>query len=229
MSRSSERTGTGCLILFALVFTCAGLAAGYFVGKSFLENLDTYRWDEAPCELLRCEIDADEAAGNVPFTLEVRYRYQIDGEQREGTRYALSPETDDDYTDLARLRNRLLSSGDGGIVAWVDPDDLNLSVIRRGSILGHAATLLIPLPFLGIGVGLLYFLIGDKSKAKGKKKARSKNKSGPRSENFARWVGIAIFSILLLVGLGLAQPLMVKPIQNAASAKSWIETPCKII
>jgi hypothetical protein len=230
-SRKAGRAGTGCAILFGLFFTLAGGAAAYFIGGMFLENLDTYRWDEAPCELLSCEIAAEESDKNNPFTLEVNYRYTLDGTTYLGDRFKLEPLTSGDYTDLARKRRDLLNSGDGGISAWVDPDDRTSAVLERGNLWLYALMLLFPLPFLAIGIGVIWFAIrGARDKnSTSISSTSSLTSSSKKSSNAGRRVGIVLFGIFFLVGLGLSWPLGVLPIRNAASAKSWTETPCKVI
>jgi len=222
--------GAGCAIIFGLIFGCAGLVAAFFLGKMFVENLDTYFWDETPCEILSCEIKVDESNRDSPFTLEVRYRYAVDGRNYEGSQLTLEEDPHDDYTDLAIDRQRLLSgTGDAPTIAYVDPDDAGQAILKRRNMLFLSLWLLFPLPFLGIGFGIVYFTIVE-----GKKNQTSPDRGGlsskaKKNSRAGRGVGIAIFTVLLLVGLGLTEPLSVKPISKANAAKNWPETPCKII
>ena len=227
-SRIGAQSSTGCAILFGLVFTLAGGAAAFFIGQMFLENADTYRWDEAPCELLSCEIEAKESDRNHPFTLQVEYRYTLDGTTYLGDRYQLEPRTSDDYTELARKRRELLNSGDGGIRAWVDPDDRTSAILQRGNLWLYALMMLFPLPFLAIGIGVAWLAIRARREQKSSRVSSSKS-SSEMSDKAGRRVGIIVFGVFLLVGLGLSWPLGVLPIRNSVSAKSWIETPCKVI
>ena len=225
-SRNAKSKGTGCAILFGLIFTLAGGAAALFIGRMFLDNLDTYRWDEAPCELLSCEIEAKESDENNPFTLQVNYRYTLDGTTYLGVRFKLEPLTSDDYTKLARKRRDLLNSGDGGIHAWVDPDDPTSSILERGNLWLSALMMLFPLPFLAVGIGVIWFSIRSGREKKSTGVSSTASEMSPKS---GRRVGIIVFGIFFLVGLGLSWPLGIAPIRNSASAKSWTETPCKII
>ena len=225
-SRNAKSKGTGCAILFGLIFTLAGGAAAFFIGGMFLENLDTYRWGEAPCELLSCEIKATESDDNNPFTLRVSYRYSLDGTTYLGDRFKLEPLTSDDYTKLARKRRDLLNSGDGGISAWVDPDDRTSAILKRGSLWLYALMMLFPLPFLAIGIGVIWFSIRS---GKDKKSTSVSSTTSELSPKAGRRVGAIVFGIFFLVGLGLSWPLGVVPIRNSSSAKSWTETPCKVI
>jgi hypothetical protein len=231
-SRNSGGKGTsaGCAVLFGLFFTLAGGAAAYFIGQMFLENLDTYRWDEAPCELLSCEIKATESEKNNPFTFHVNYRYTLDGTTYLGDRYQLEPLTGDDYTKFAHKRRDLLNSGDGGISAWVDPDDRTSAILQRGNLWLYALMMLFPLPFLAVGIGVIWFSIRSGREAKSTSVSSSSSTLSKKTSSKAgRRVGAILFGVFLLVGLGLSWPLGILPIRNAASAKSWIETPCKII
>jgi len=227
---SKKSGGAGCAILFGLIFGCAGLAAAYFIGKMFVENLDTYFWDEAPCEILSCEIKVDESNESSPFSLDVRYRYSVDGRRYEGNKLTLEKDHHDDYTDLAIDRQSLLSGGaDTPKSAYVDPDDPARAILKRRNMLSLSLMLLFPLPFLGIGFGMVYFTIAEGKKEKPPAKVGGLSSEANKGGRGGRTVGTVIFSVVLLIGLGLTAPLIVKPITKSTSAKTWPETPCKII
>ncbi len=230
VSGKKKEGGAGCAIIFGLIFGGAGLAAAFFIGKMFVENLDTYFWDETPCEILSCEIKVDQSDEDSPFSLDVRYRYAVDGTHYEGTKLTLEEDKHDDYTDLAIDRERLLSGTDRApTAAYVDPDAPTSAILKRRNIFLLSLWLLFPLPFIGIGVGVVYFTIVEGKKKKDPAITGGLSTKAKKDGRSGRVVGIVIFTVLLLVGLGLTGPLIVKPIGKSTAAKNWPETPCKII
>ena len=225
-----KQGGAGCAIIFGLLFGGAGLAAAFFLGKMFVENLDTYFWDETPCEILSCEIKVDQSDEDSPFSLDVRYRYAVDGKNFEGSKLTLEADKHDDYTDLAIDRERLLSgTGRAPTSAYVDPDDATNAILKRRNLFFLSLWLLFPLPFIGIGFGMVYFTIVQGKKKKAESNTGGLSSKANKDSRAGRVVGLVIFTILLLVGIGLTGPLIVKPIGKATAAKTWPETPCKII
>ncbi len=223
-------TGAGCGVLFGLVFAGFGLVFIAFMGKEFLDDLKTYSWDQVPCEISACDVAIDRENQKRPFSIQVEYAYQYEGEQYRSTQYRLDGFSTgaDDYQTFDGERRRLL--GDRNPVCWVNPEDPSSAVIKRGSLV-FGLFFLVPLLFVGIG-GLI--VIGS---FKGLKLAKSAGKRGggisaratPSMRGKGRSIGVVVLGIFLLVGLGLLFPLLILPVTKAISAQNWPELECQII
>ncbi|NOX99710.1 MAG: DUF3592 domain-containing protein [Verrucomicrobia bacterium] len=216
------------MILFGLIFAGFGLVFMFVLGNQALDEVKTYQWEEIPCEIVLCEIDADSSRDKNPFQLKVRYKYSINGQTRFSNRYALQEYWSDDYEKLALQRKALLH--DPLTVCYVDFDGSSSAILKRDGLI-TSLMVLFPLIFVLIGGGIVW---GGIISLKKKKRleaggTESISKGGAKSKNTGWKVMIILGSIFALVGGGVAIPLGIIPITKMVESKSWQETPCKIL
>ena len=145
--------GLGLSVAAAGAFFCWYLWQNYRIAR------ETDRWAETPCEIIVSAIDDSDLTqhGAVKYTLEIRYRYTVDGE---------------DYIGEKVNRNRPVASADpektGSVqerypvgskaVCFVDPANPEEAILKRDS---KAALYSIWFPALfvvgGIGIAVAGF------------------------------------------------------------------------
>jgi hypothetical protein len=230
VSGIGKSSGAGCLIPFGLVFGGIGLLALILLAREFIADAKTRGWNEVPAELVRCEIQIDEAKQDAPFLLEVEYHYQFEGQTHTSTRYARKDQWTNDYEKLA-LQRAEFAKGDGSAACYVNPDDPTDAIMKRESQWA-ALFLLIPLVFVLVGGGIVWAGVAaarkKKSEAEGSVKPLSVStkagagKAGP--------IAMGLFGLIFFsVGFGTLFPLAITPYLQAKAAATWLETPCKII
>lgn len=221
----SKKGGAGCLIPFGLIFAGAGLAAFYFLGVQFLENAATYSWAKAPCDYERVEIQTNPSSEENPFDLAVNYRYRFEGQHYVSTQVSRSGgHSGSEYEPLALRRKAMQAEGGG--VCYVDPKNPMEAVLERRG-LSSALWLLFPIPFLAIGIAVLYGGIRALRKGNAENDPPALDDSSEKLNG--RRAAMVVGGIFFTIGLGLLWPLGIKPVSEMLSSNDWVETPCEVI
>ncbi|MCB1230504.1 MAG: DUF3592 domain-containing protein [Verrucomicrobiae bacterium] len=224
----SQKTGGGCLIVFGLFFGGMGLMFFVFIFRQFLAEAETYRWEEVPCEIVRCEIAADSGRDD-PFQLETSYRYRFQGNRLTSDRYSLQPKKSGEYEKLALLRKDLLENP--APICFVNPDAPSEAVLRRSAVSAGLFSFF-PLIFVAIGGGIVWFGIASLRKEKAEKRStgtQSISAAGNRSKKGSWMAGAIVGAVFAAIGLAILIPVGLGPIQRMLSSRGWVETPCKVI
>ncbi|MGY8688571.1 MAG: hypothetical protein ACKVHP_12670, partial [Verrucomicrobiales bacterium] len=100
------------------------------------------------------EESVSESKDKNPFELDVRYRYDFDGLNFVSETFALQNKRDHRYEKLSLKRREILSKAEH--VCYVNSKEPNEAVLECGSIRLQTLMLLLPLPFLGIGLAVLW-------------------------------------------------------------------------
>lgn len=157
---SVERnSGQGCggCVLYAFfgIFFVAGSVMFYFFTISPLWSVYAARdWNETPCTVISSEVKRHRGDDSDTFSIEITYRYQVNGQQFTGDRY--------DFVDMSTSgrssKQRVVKAHPPGLqtLCYVNPDDAEDSVLERGLTVDMWWGLF-PIPFLAMGLGGLIF------------------------------------------------------------------------
>lgn len=158
--RTSPRKAKGCGVLFFSVFLLAGLAFSMFFVVPAVHVIQARSWEPVPCEILSSDVESHAGDDGTTYSVEVRYRYEVDGVSYEGDRYRFLGGSSSGYDSKKEVVDTLPP----GTVTqcWVDPEDPSDAVLERGFSLGYLIVLF-PLVFVAVGVvGIVMTLMGTR-------------------------------------------------------------------
>lgn len=157
LSNKQSGCGGGCVIYFVFgIFTLVGAVNSYvMLFQPMTKFLAVQSWEETPCEITKSELDrfGDELSAHV------EYAYTFEGKEYRCAqlRYHGHPNFDIIKSDVTDWEKRLQEGNQ--TVCYVDSDKPRQAVLIRDFPLEMLFGL-IPLGFLGIGIGGL--LIGPR-------------------------------------------------------------------
>jgi len=148
--RTSPRKSAGCGVLFFGVFLLAGLGFSAFFVFPAVKVIQARSWDPVPCEIVESFVESHAGDDGSTYSVEVRYRYQVDGVSYDGDRYRFLGGSSSGYDSKQEVVDGLPP----GTVTqcWVDPEDPSNVVLDRGFSLAYLIVLF-PMVFVAIGVG----------------------------------------------------------------------------
>ncbi len=191
----------------------------FFIFLGFLKTIDTHSWQETPCTIQSCLI-IDDYDDESPYAIDVLYHYTFSGKTYTSSTYKYNYNGTSDYHEVSNLASQYLPTTQS--TCYVNPNKPDTAILAHES-LWTGLTILFPLIFVIIGGGGIYFTWRKTDPEKTEVKS-SKSQAGNN-----RKVTLVFFSIFALVGLGILIPLFIIPVKNIISARSWQQTPCKII
>jgi hypothetical protein len=206
-----------------VLFTGFGLVITVVVAIDWLQGVDTYSWEATTCTIESSRVV--ERPQSADYTFEVSYRYFQRGEELRGEIFQRAYSGTEDVAETERLAERY---GVGAEVpCWVNPDSPSESCLRRAN-LWRGFFILLPLLFVAVGAGSLWFLHG-RGKAE-EPRARGIAPASSRSTPFktvALLVGF--FAVFFLMGAGMLIPFFILPVLRVVEARSWQGVPCEIL
>jgi hypothetical protein len=203
-----------------LLFLAAGVFFEIVTIREFGRVLGQRSWRKIPCTITCGEVQ-EEGRGERPFVFITGYTYEHQGRSHEGSVYRRSYKGSETYSDAQKIARRYpvgLS-----LSCYVNPDDPTQAVLERES-LAIGLFVLLPLVFVLIGAGGLYGTWFAKPKADRPIAAKPIAKSKKAKYGLA-----AFFGLFAAAGLGMLYPLGIKPIAKTLDARSWVETPCRVL
>jgi len=144
------------IFLFFGVFFAVGSA--FFigvVGRPFLHLLSARHWQSASCEIISSRVQTIHGDDGSTYRVDVTYRYFVDDRAYVGNRYQFMDWSSSGFRGKAAIVARL---GPGTRTeCWVNPDNASDAVIERG-LTADLWLGLIPLVFIVVGGGGMYFV-----------------------------------------------------------------------
>ncbi|HUP43527.1 MAG TPA: DUF3592 domain-containing protein [Thermoanaerobaculia bacterium] len=156
--RETPGKSLGCVVGFFGIFLLAGLGFSAVFAVPLWRNLQARSWPEAPCEVLESRVASHAGDDGDTYSVEVRYRYRVDGRDHVSERYDFFPGSTSGYEGKARVVERLPPGT--RTVCYVDPADPTEAVLDRSFTAEYLFGLL-PLAFVGVGAGgIVLTLVG---------------------------------------------------------------------
>jgi hypothetical protein len=183
----------------------------HLVGK-FWDEFKFYTWPQVSCLIKDSAIGEDNAKGKIPYFLEINLEYDYKGEKYPSVNYRF-PNTSD-YAKVYRLSDKYPIGSK--TVCYVNPNRTSEAVLEHPGLV-KVLTILIPLFFILIGSWGLYISW---------KKQKSKQYNTQAEKNITLLIACAIIGGS---GLMLGYLLLLRPIYNVIEARSWQETPCRVV
>lgn len=149
------------LILFFSIFAFAGLATSVFFSiPTFLEQWDARHWVETPCQIVSSEVKVNRGSDSTTYSPEIHFQYTFEGREYEAKGYRLVGGSSSGGW-ARRVVDRFPEGEE--TVCFVNPQDPSRAVLDP-SWGWDILLVLIPLPFLVVGVGGLFWVIARKAK-----------------------------------------------------------------
>lgn len=180
---------TGCLVGFFLIFAVAGL--GFFVpffGIPLARTLAAGDWLEVPATVLSSEVGSHHSDDGTTYSVDIVYRYEVDGRELRSDRYDLLSGSSSGYEGKAEIVEGYPPGTE--TVAWVDPEEPWNAVLSR-DLRGEWWFALLPLVFVVVGVGGATFTLVGRWRLKAREAAgiESWRPDGPSPEERRRSTG----------------------------------------
>jgi len=218
--RSFTGKGVGTLF-FGLFFLIGSLFVLFILGEA-LRQAAPWLWPETSCTIISNGVEST-GEEQEPYRPAVRYRYQVDGRDFEGTRIARG---DLATSSFDRARDSAARYAAGSVATCrVDPDHPALAVLER-RVPWIALVVFFPLIFVAIG-GFGLWAVWRRSSSVDETDSRSISQKAAkgRGHHIALVMGL-IFSV---VGGSLFLFLFALPAINQLRSTGWIEVPCTVI
>lgn len=204
--------------LFYAVFGGFGVVFLGLMGGTLWQEFQTYAWARTPCTILTSAVVDTDDSGS-PYRFEVTYRYEYQRRTYTSSRYARSESSYSDYAKAQRLIEQFPAESES--TCLVNPAEPTEAILVRGD-LWFGLFAFIPLIFVCIGVGGVYFTWRRKNKALSPTSDEVKRSMGARAT-------YAFLSVFVIAGLVMSWFLLIQPLLRVQAAKRWEATPCVIV
>ncbi len=212
--------------LFFVVFAGMGGLFLFLLGGEVIEIAGTYSWQKTPCTIVASSVDSSDTANsddNNPYNVTVRYKYAFDGQAFASTTFMNGYDGESSIAEAERIAAQLMAAPER--YCYVNPELPSQAVLRRQPLF-IAFFIIIPLIFLAVGLGGIWFTWHKVAVPKDKPQALSTKASSKVS---GKTVGIIVATVFFLIGV-IATPLWTIPtVSNAVASKSWPQVPCQIL
>jgi hypothetical protein len=154
----SNRTGVGCLVLFAAPFAAVGVTAFVWAASTLLEWRAASRWVEVPAQLVSLELEEHDGDDSTTYETTASYRYRYAGQTYTSERVAIDSGADNigDFQHRLYYELRAAHERNAPVTAYVDPAEPANAVLNRELRAGLLALKgVFAVVFGSVGFGLL--------------------------------------------------------------------------
>lgn len=154
--RAKAGGGAGCLVGFFALFALAGAGTSLFFLIPAGKVLKARSWPAVPCTVESSRVAEHPGDDSTTYSVEVSYRYEIEGKSYRGNRYQFLGGSSSGYEGKQKVVDRYPAGSEA--VCYVNPDDPWDAVMERAFTPGYFFAL-IPLLFFSVGVGGMVFAL----------------------------------------------------------------------
>ena len=207
--------------LFFVPFLAMGLFSAALMVLGLYRSVRTYAWEEAECLILTSGVDEhpDAAEASQAYRFKVLYEYSVQGVRYTSDRYQPRYEGSADIGEARRLADRYQPGW--RTTCYVDPAKPSSAMLRRPT-LWFGFFIFLPMIFVAVGGGGLYFLWKPAEEPFAPRLQRALQNANPRG------CMVAFFAVFFLAGAGFSL-FFVQPALKVLKARSWQPTPCTIL
>ena len=224
-SGRSKNQGVGSKIgtsLFFSFFMGMGLLFLGFMFRDLYRDSKPYFWDEAPCKIISSSIVESRSSGGSD-QLKIQYSYTY--KKRKYSSHKFSNKGNlGKSSEVRRWKNKYRKGAKAK--CYVNPSTPSEAVIQRNFDWGLLPFCLIPLIFVGIGLGGIIFT-WKKKKAKTAVETAAAI-AGPTSKRNQKALLVVFFSVFFLAGSGFGWMMLGRPLYKIEQSKDWKRVPCVI-
>lgn len=146
--------GTGCLVLFGLVFALIGGVALWFLFvRPMSRFLAAQSWQETPAVIVESRVLESSDSDSTTYKPDVHFTYTFEGREYRSNRYNFL----DAYSSGRSGKEEIVAYYSPGLrtVCWVNPENPSEAVLKKDFSASYLIGL-IPLVFLLAGVGIMW-------------------------------------------------------------------------
>jgi len=206
--------------IFFLIFFAMGLVFVVLLLGHAYSVVESYGWPQRPVTITQSDFKTNGPDDENPYTFEVAYTYQVNGRTYRGDRYAMDFSGTDNFRDIQQAMLRFPVGAK--VDAYVNPDNPSQAVLEHRTP-WLAFFVVLPLVFVLIGGGGLYFTWFGKDKADQPLSQSASNLKGK-----GRKTGLVVCLVLVAAGLPLSYYFALKPTLRWFDAQSWPATQAHI-
>ncbi len=210
--------------LFLFIFLAMGSVFFWLLMRDTVGALRTWTWHKTPCEILASAVrepdPGERRSGD--FYFDVKYRYTFARQTLTSDQYKRSPKPFSDYSKAARLTELYRSESTG--TCYVNPSRPTEAVLERDNFF-LLPFVLLPLLFMVIGAGGIYFTWRPKSAADASAQSISERSSPAKGQRFV----FGFFLLFLLVGSLLFYGFCLRPVIKILGARNWPAVACLVL
>ncbi len=212
--------------LFFLVFLGAGLLFGGMFVRDLLETAAMRGWLKTECVILESGVREDARGRNErPYSFAVQYRYSWQGRSYTSDQYARRPVSGSNYQEMQKLAERF--EADTKAFCYVNPANPAEAVLKRATA-WHGFFIVIPLIFVAVGGGSIYYTWRPRKPADPAKAARAPISSVARAGRSAGCMAL-FFGLFLAAGCAMLFFMAIRPVFKIVTAANWPATPCVVV
>jgi hypothetical protein len=204
---------------FFSIFFLMGTLFLVFILRDFYTKITPYSWDETECRIISSKI-IQASSSSSKDKLDIKYSYIYKNKNYTSSRFTNSG--NEGSPENIRRWKQKYSAGTKA-KCYVDPGSPKVAVINRDVQWFMLAFVLLPLVFMAIGAGGIYF--SWKNKASVEAAAAVDKKKPVNQKKFLFF----FFSIFFLAGCGFGWMMVGRPLVKIQQAKTWKKTPCEIV
>lgn len=189
-------------IFFGVFFLVGGVLTFFFLVRPVVKILSARNWEETPCSVLSSEVTQHSGDDGPTYAIDILYSYEFNGRKYESNRYDFMGGSSSGYSGKRAIVKRYPPGKTA--ICYVNPNDPGEAVLEPG----FTPTLLfglIPMVFLFIGAGGLYYTI-RRGRAKTAGTARPRWMPKPSTEPMSGSAASAIPAATVSTG-----PIVLKP------------------
>ncbi|HKV12026.1 MAG TPA: DUF3592 domain-containing protein [Thermoanaerobaculia bacterium] len=145
--------GTGCLVLFGLVFALIGGVALWFMFiRPMSRFLAARSWQETPAVIEASQVLESSDSDGTTYKVDVHFTYTFEGREYQSNRYNFL----DAYSSGRSGKEEIVAYYSPGLrtVCWVNPENPSEAVLKKDFSASYLIGL-IPLVFVLAGVGVM--------------------------------------------------------------------------
>jgi hypothetical protein len=193
-----------------------GVLFAVLIVRQTVRSARVYGWPSAPCTILSSGGRLDSAVPDTqpPYTFHALYRYLWQGREYSSDAFSEPRSRFTSWSDVRRLEKRFPPGSSA--TCHIDPQDPSYALLVRPSF-WLALFLPIPLLFVAIGGGSLYFLW-----------FRPNAQPVPRKKGTGRSL-LLLFVALTLAGPALFFAVFAEPLRLMIASRSWPESECRVL
>ncbi|MFK7910885.1 MAG: DUF3592 domain-containing protein [Akkermansiaceae bacterium] len=169
--KKDEKTSPAILIPFFSIFALAGFGILFFVVvPQWIKYSDAKRWVETPAKVNWSRVQSHTDSDGTTYSVDIFYSYEFEGKEYNSNTLGLMSGSSSGRDSKQEKVNAHPPGKE--ITCYVNPDNPWQALLDRD--LGWAALFaLFPLPFIGVGVGGLWWML--RKRAKARRASSSKN------------------------------------------------------
>jgi Protein of unknown function (DUF3592) len=204
---------------FFLIFFLMGTVFLVLMTRDFYKSCTPYFWEETPCRIISSEITkAKNSSSDDEFKVKYNYRYK--NRNYTCNKFSSKNKASKDARRWKRKYTKGLKTK-----CYVNSSNPHQAVIHRNIEWIMLPFLIIPLVFMAVGGGAIYFTWKKKAPVDESGVVAVKKIKPVNQRRFM----LIFFAIFFIMGAGFGWMMVARPLLKIKESEKWLRKPCKIV